>query len=336
MNQAPAPPLDRRFAVAPMLEVTDRHCRYFLRLLSRRALLYTEMLSVGAILNGDRQRLLDFDPIERPLALQVGGSEPAAMAEAARLAGDWGYDEININCGCPSARVRHGRFGACLMAAPKSVARAAAAMRRACRLPVTVKCRIGIDDRDDYAFLRDFVDRVADAGVGVFIVHARKAVLGGLTPKQNREIPPLDYEMVRRLKADRPDLAVVLNGGLSSLDQAAVEAAGLDGVMLGRQVYETPCLLAEVDRRLHGDERPAPARADVVEAMRPYLALRLAEGVPLHLMTRHLSGLYHGLPGARGWRRQLNEAAARPGAGLEVLAEALALVEPQAAGRQAA
>ena len=329
-------PLDRRFAVAPMMDCTDRHCRYFLRQLSRRALLYTEMIAVEAILHGDRQRLLGFDPAERPLALQVGGIEPSAMAEAARLAADWGYDEININCGCPSDRVRHGRFGACLMAEPASVAAAADAMRRAGPLPVTVKCRIGIDAREDYAFFRDFVARLADAGVAVFVVHARKAVLGGLTPKQNRVIPPLKYDYVRRLKAERPDLTLVLNGGLDSLERAEAEAAGLDGVMLGRAAYRTPYLLAEVDRRFFADERPAPTRPEAVAAMRPYIAARLADGVPLHLMTRHLTGLYQGLPGARAWRRQLNEAAARPGAGLELLAAALALVEPQAAGRQAA
>ncbi|MCW5772062.1 MAG: tRNA dihydrouridine(20/20a) synthase DusA, partial [Rhodospirillaceae bacterium] len=320
--------LDRRFSVAPMMECTDRFYRTMARILSRRALLYTEMITTGAALRGDRARLLGFDAFERPVALQLGGADPAAMAEAARLAEDLGYDEVNINCGCPSDRVQAGRFGACLMAEPDTVAACVAAMRRAVSIPVTVKTRIGIDDRDSYEHLVDFVRRVADAGCDVFVVHARKAWLQGLSPKQNREIPPLRYETVLRLKADFPQLAIVLNGGLKSVDEAAayIGPDGLDGVMLGRAAYDTPYILADIDRRLFGDPRPVPTRADVVEAYLPYVERMRGEGVPLAPLAKPLIPLFHGQAGGRLWRRHLAEQVHRRGAGPEVLREGLAIV----------
>lgn len=320
--------IDRRFSVAPMMECTDRFYRYFARLLTRRALLYTEMITTGAALHGERARVLGFDPFEHPVALQLGGSDPAAMAECARLAQDLGYDEVNINCGCPSDRVQAGRFGACLMAEPETVAACVAAMRRAVSIPVTVKTRIGIDARDSYEHLADFVRQVAGAGCTVFAIHARKAWLQGLSPKENREIPPLNYETVYRLKADFPALTIVLNGGMKSLDEAAahVGPSRLDGVMIGRAAYDTPYMLAEVDRRIFNDARPAPTRAEAVRAYLPFVERMRAAGVPLGPIAKPLIPLFHGQPGGRLWRRHLAERVHRAGAGPEVLESGLAVI----------
>ncbi len=332
----PKEPHPWRFCVAPMMDRTDRHCRFFHRLLSRRARLYTEMLTAGAVIHGDRSRLLGFDAAEHPVALQLGGSEPEALAEAARIGAGFGYDEINLNCGCPSDRVQRGRFGAALMAEPQLVGRCLAAMRAAVAVPVTVKCRIGIDDQDDDALFR-FVETVhAVAGVTVFIIHARKAWLQGLSPRQNREVPPLRYELVFRLKAERPDLKIVLNGGLADLNAAETVLAegALDGVMLGRAAYADPWLLSQVDRRLFGEQTAEPTRHDIIRAMLPYAERLAAEGVCLHALARHIHGLFQGRPGARAFRRHLAENAHLPGAGPEVLAAAAS--QAPLAGRMAA
>lgn len=323
-----------RFSVAPMMDWTDRHCRTFHRLLAPHALLYTEMVTAQAVLRGDRQRLLGFDPSEHLVALQLGGSDPAAMAEAAAIGAAWGYDEININVGCPSDRVQSGRFGACLMAEPQTVAACVAAMRAAVTVPVTVKCRIGIDDRDSYGALLAFVDSVAAAGCCTFIVHARKAWLSGLSPKQNREVPPLRHEVVQQLKADRPELTVVLNGGLADPAQAAALLESVDGVMLGRAAYQTPYVLAELEHRLATPDRPLPERQAVVAALLPYVAEQRARGVPLKGITRHLMGLFHGQPGGRIWRQALSDAPRHPDAGPEFLERALE--RTRAAARHAA
>jgi tRNA-dihydrouridine synthase A len=313
-----------RFSVAPMLDWTDRHCRFFHRLLSRQALLYTEMITTGALLYGDRQRFLQFDPNEHPLALQLGGSEPAALAACATIAEDFGYDEVNLNVGCPSDRVQNGRFGACLMAEPELVAECVAAMRNAVAIPVTVKSRIGIDDRDSYAELAHFIGTVAGAGCKTFIVHARKAWLQGLSPKQNREVPPLRYDVVYRLKRDFPQLHIVLNGGITTLEQAEESLRqGIDGVMMGREAYHNPYILAEVDRRLFGSKADVITRTEVIEKLMPYIEEQLAEGVRLHSITRHILGLFHGEMGARSWRRHLSEQAVKYGADASVVREAL-------------
>jgi len=322
--------LDRRFSIAPMMDWTDRHCRFLHRLITRRALLYTEMAVDQAVIRGDAERLLAFDPAEQPVALQLGGSDPADLAEAARIGAEFGYAEINLNVGCPSDRVQSGRFGACLMREPDLVADCVAAMRETVTVPVTVKCRIGVDDQDPRQALFGFVETVAAAGADVFIVHARKAWLQGLSPKENRTVPPLDYDLVRDLKRARPDLAIILNGGLQSLADCAREGAGLDGVMVGRAAYQTPWMLAEVDRALFGENGPR-SRAEVARAYRAHVAARLEEGVPLRAMTRHLLGLYHGEPGAREFRRILTLEPGRPGAGAEVIDRALAAVDPRAA-----
>ena len=295
-----------------MLDWTDRHCRYFLRLISPHILLYSEMVTTGAILHGPRKRLMDFDPTEKPLALQLGGSEPEALAECARIGADWGYDEINLNVGCPSDRVQRGRFGACLMAEPELVADCVAAMVRAVPIPVTVKTRIGVDERDSYEELVHFVRTVAEAGCGTFIIHARKAWLSGLSPKENREVPPLRYDIAARIKQDFPGLNIVLNGGIQSLVEARTHLDTFDGVMIGRAAYHNPYLLAEAGG-FHGDSRSPPSRRAIAEAMLPYIERQLAEGVRLHGITRHMLGLFHGQPGGRIWRRQLGEAATRPG-----------------------
>ncbi len=326
---------DHLFSVAPMMDWTDRHCRAFHRTLTKRARLYTEMVTADAVIHGDREKLLGFNAVEHPLALQLGGSEPAKLAEAARIGESFGYDEINLNCGCPSDRVQSGSFGAVLMKRPEIVADSIAAMQAAVSVPVTVKCRIGVDEDDPETRLFSFVDTVAAAGCNVFIIHARKAWLKGLSPKENREIPPLDYALVKRLKAARPDFAVVLNGGLSSLDAATVHLADLDGVMLGRAAYQTPSILGAADRLF---PETAGARTEIdavsaVEAYRPYIAARLDEGVRLHAMTRHMLGLFAGRPGAKLWRRCLSEHGPKEGAGLDVLDAALAHVAP---GRSAA
>jgi tRNA-dihydrouridine synthase A len=308
-----------RFSVAPMMERTDRHCRYFLRLLSRHALLYTEMVTADAVLHGDRERLLGFDAAEHPVALQLGGSDPNKLAEASRIGEAFGYDEINLNIGCPSDRVQSGRFGACLMAEPGLVAECVAAMRGAVSAPVTVKCRIGIDDQDAEASLDKFIDVVADAGCSSFIVHARKAWLDGLSPKENREVPPLDYDRVWRLKARRPDLTIAINGGIETLSDATSHLERVDGVMVGRASYADPYILAEVDREIFGEQAPPPSRLDVLDRFMPYVEAELAKGVRLNQMTRHILGLFHGVPRARLFRRYLAENAHLDGAGLSVL-----------------
>lgn len=329
---------DRTFSVAPMMDWTDRHARYFLRLISRHVLLYTEMVSTGALLHGDRASLLGYTPAEHPLALQLGGSEPDDMALCARMAEDYGYDEVNINVGCPSDRVRSGRFGACLMADPHVVAECVAAMRANVAVPITVKTRIGIDERDSYADLSDFVGTVAAAGCATFIIHARKAWLRGLSPKENREVPPLCYTRVHRLKADFPKLRIVINGGITSLEQALTHLRApvpVDGVMIGREAYHNPYLLAGVDGRFFNDRRSVRSRHEIVDALLPYVENHLALGVPLTRMTRHILGLFHGQPGARQWRRILSERAHRLGAGAEVIREAARAVAEEKLVRNA-
>jgi tRNA-dihydrouridine synthase A len=314
---------DVRVSVAPMMDWTDRHCRYFLRLLSQRVLLYTEMVTTDAVLHGDRTRLLGFDPAEQPLALQLGGSDPAHLAECARIGEAFGYAEINLNVGCPSDRVQSGRFGACLMAEPERVADSVASMRAAVGIPVTVKTRTGIDDLDRYDDLVRFTGLMEAAGADKLIVHARKAWLQGLSPKRNREVPPLDYGRVYRLKADFPQLPIHLNGGVTSLTQAQDHLTHVDGVMIGREAYHNPYLLAHVDRRFHDPAAPVPGRAEVVRGMLPYIESWLQRGVPLNRITRHMLGLFHGVPGARRWRRMLSEGAHRPDNGAELLERAL-------------
>jgi tRNA-dihydrouridine synthase A len=336
--------MDRRLSIAPMMDWTDRHCRAFHRTLTGRALLYTEMVTAPAVIHGDRERLLGFDPVEHPVALQLGGSDPAELAEAARIGEGFGYDEINLNVGCPSDRVQSGRFGACLMKEPALVAECMAAIREAVSVPATVKCRIGVDDQDPEVALFALVDACAAAGVDVFVIHARKAWLQGLSPKENRDVPPLDYGLVRRLKRERPHLSINLNGGVASLEEAeahldAADGVQLDGVMLGRAAYHEPAILGQADRRLFG-----AATADVdafaaIERYRPYMAARLAEGVHLAAMTRHMLGVMHGRAGARAFRRILTVESVRPGAGLEVLDRAVAAVreaEARASQRAAA
>jgi tRNA-dihydrouridine synthase A len=324
--------LDRRLSVAPMMDWTDRHCRYFLRLIARRALLYTEMVPVGAILLGRSERFLGFDPAERPVALQLGGAEPDDLARAAEIGGRFGYDEINLNVGCPSDRVQSARFGACLMAEPDLVARSVAAMRAACDAPVTVKTRIGIDEEEGYGFLARFVERVAAAGCRTFIIHARKAWLSGLSPKENREIPPLCYEVVHRLKSGFPELEIIVNGGIRTIEQALGQLGHVDGVMLGREAYQNPYGLIGFERGLFDQAGPGPSRKEIVRAFMPYADRQLAGGVPLRSLTRHMLGLFNGLPGARRWRRYLSETAHRPGAGVEVIEEALTAVTGQSSG----
>lgn len=309
-----------------MLDWTDRHCRYFLRQITRRALLYTEMITTGALLHQPPTRFLAFSPEEHPLALQLGGSDPADLAACARLATDWGYDEINLNVGCPSDRVQNGRFGACLMAEPALVADCIAAMREVTPLPVTVKHRIGIDDQDSYMQLHSFVEAVAGAGCETFIVHARKAWLQGLSPKQNREVPPLRYELVHRLKRAFPTLTIVINGGFQTLDQVEQQLGAVDGVMVGREAYTNPWLLASVDQRFFGAAPTTLSRGDVVHRMLPYIADAQARGIPINRITRHMLGLFQGQPRARAWRRHLSENAHLPGVGAEVVEQALSLV----------
>ena len=316
------------FAVAPMMEWTDRHCRYFHRLLSHHALLYTEMVTADAVIHGDRERLLGFDPAEHPVALQLGGAEPDKLAEAARIGADFGYDEINLNCGCPSDRVQAGRFGAALMAEPDLVADCVRAMKRAVSLPVTVKCRIGIDDQDTEADLDRFVDAIEAAGVDAVIVHARKAWLEGLSPKENRDVPPLDYGRVHRLKSARPHLPIVINGGIQSLDEADCQLHHVDGVMLGRAAYHDPSLLGDVDRRFFDDDCPTSDPAEVVAAMMAYAERERGKGVRLNQIARHMLGLHQGVAGARAWRRILTVESCRDGAGPEVFERALAAVRP--------
>jgi tRNA-dihydrouridine synthase A len=326
MTSFKANDLPRRFAVAPMMEWTDRHCRFFHRLLTRRAVLYTEMLTTGAVLHGDRARLLRYDAAEHPVALQLGGCDPGALAACARIGADLGFDEINLNVGCPSDRVQDGRFGACLMAEPALVGDCVAAMKAAVAVPVTVKCRIGIDAQDPEQALENFAGAVEAAGVDALIVHARKAWLKGLSPKENREVPPLDYGRVYRLKSAHPLLPIVLNGGVASVEQALSHLAHVDGVMMGRAAYQEPWRLLEVDAAVFGDEPAFATAKEAALALIPYIARELGQGTRLHAITRHLHGLFRAVPGARAFRRALAGAPARPQAGAALLAEALALV----------
>jgi tRNA-dihydrouridine synthase A len=309
-----------------MMDWTDRHDRMFLRQISRRALLYTEMVTSAALMHGDSDYLLDYNQAEHPVALQLGGSDPQELAAAARLGEQAGYDEINLNVGCPSDRVQSGAFGACLMARPQLVADCVSAMAEAVKLPVTVKCRIGIDDQDSEAELVSFVDTVSTAGCTVFIIHARKAILQGLSPKQNREIPPLDYPRVYRIKALFPKLEIIINGGINSLDMAADMLSHVDGVMLGREAYQNPFILHEVDQRFYDQAPQGQSRADYLRAYLPYVEAELTRGTPLNHMTRHLLGLFKGQPGGKQFRRHLSENSTRVGAGLDVLTDALACV----------
>jgi tRNA-dihydrouridine synthase A len=314
--------------VAPMMDWTDRHCRYFLRLIAPRALLYTEMIPTGAILFGDRERFLGFDPAEHPVALQLGGADPDQLGRCAELGAARGYDEINLNVGCPSDRVQNARFGACLMAEPDLVARCVRAMRAAAPVPVTVKTRIGIDELDSYDFLCRFVEAGAGAGCGTVILHARKAWLSGLSPKENRELPPLRYETVHRVKADFPELEIIANGGIRTIEQARAQLAKVDGVMIGREAYQNPYALAEWERLLLGTaEEPTPSRFEIIERLLPYIERELAAGTPLRAITRHILGLFNGVPGARAWRRHLSEAAHLPGADAEVVRDATTAIQ---------
>ena len=310
-----------------MMDWTDRHCRVFHRLMTRRARLYTEMLTTGAIIHGDRRRLLGFDQTEHPVALQLGGSDPRDLATAAKIGEDFGYDEINLNVGCPSDRVKDGRFGACLMAEPALVAAGVEAMKRQVRIPVTVKCRIGIDDQDPEMALDTLARDVIAAGADALIVHARKAWLEGLSPKENRDVPPLDYDRVYRLKASMANVPIIINGGITGLAEAKQHLAHVDGVMLGRAAYQEPWRLLAVDPELFGEAASYAAMKDVFEAMMPYIEDELAQGTRLHSITRHFVGAFFGVPGARAFRRHLAENGTRPGAGVNVLREAVALVE---------
>jgi len=314
--------LAHRFCIAPMMEWTDTHCRVLHRLLTRHALLYTEMVTAEAIIRGNRQRLLGYDPSEHPVAVQLGGSDPARLAEAAKLAAEMGYDEINLNVGCPSDRVQAGRFGACLMREPELVAACVSQMRAAVRVPVTVKCRLGVDDQDPRESLSTMIERCEAAGVTTFIVHARKAWLEGLSPKENRDVPPLDYDLVYAAKRERPRLTIVINGGIETLDACEHHLKHVDGVMLGRAAYHSPAILAQVDARFFGG---APRNVDdAIDAYLDYVDRKLREGVPLNAMTKHLLGLFNGKPGARQFRRHLSENATRKGANLQTLRDALA------------
>src|SRR4051795_569803 len=326
MSEKTTKSYDFLFSVAPMMDWTDRHCRVFHRLMSRRARLYTEMLTTGAIIHGDRRRLLGFDASEHPVALQLGGSSPADLAQAARIGEDFGYDEINLNVGCPSDRVKDGRFGACLMAEPALVTEGVAAMKRAVKIPVTVKCRIGIDDQDPEVALDVLARGVIAAGADALVVHARKAWLNGLSPKENRDIPPLDYDRVYRLKAALPGVLIIINGGIGSLAEAKTHLAHVDGVMLGRAAYQEPWRLLNVDSELFGEAAPHAAMKDVFAAMMPYIEDQLAQGARLHSMTRHFVGAFHGVPGARAFRRHLAENGVGAGASAQVLRDAIALV----------
>jgi tRNA-dihydrouridine synthase A len=316
-------------SIAPMMDCTDLHCRYFLRLLSPGVRLYTEMVTAQAVLQGDRDRLLGFDPAERPLALQLGGSEPTLLAEATAAALPYSYDEINLNIGCPSDRVQSGRFGACLMADPERVADCVRAMREVATVPVTVKTRIGIDDSDDYDFLVAFIDTVRRAGCEHFIVHARKAILAGLSPKENRTVPPLDYDRVYRLRSDFPELRIVLNGGIDSIDAVRAHLEHVDGVMVGRKAYADPFFLTEIQANFlsTGCDWRAPTREHVINKMAEYAEHQLRSGVRLHHITRHMLGLYSGQPGARRWRRFVSQKAAEPGSGPEILLQSLAALD---------
>lgn len=309
-----------------MLDWTDRYCRYFLRLISSHVLLYTEMVTTGAILHGNRARFLDFDPSEHPVALQLGGSEPEALGQCAKLGEAWGYDEINLNVGCPSDRVQSGRFGACLMLTPELVADCIKAMRDQVTIDVTVKHRIGVDDQDSYQALCDFVGKVSEAGCETFIVHARKAWLQGLSPKENREIPPLHYETVHQLKRDYPDLQIIINGGITTLEQVEENLKQVDGVMIGREAYNNPWILSQADSLIYASEGSPASRHQIIEAMIPYIDQELSAGTPINRITRHILGLFQGLPGAKKWRRMLSEEAHKAGADSGLIRRAAAQV----------
>ncbi|MFL5083418.1 MAG: tRNA dihydrouridine(20/20a) synthase DusA [Xanthobacteraceae bacterium] len=315
-----------RFCVAPMMDWTDRHCRFFHRLLTRRALIYTEMVTTGAVLHGDRARLIGFDPFEHPVAIQLGGCDPRALAACARIAEDFGYDEVNLNVGCPSDRVQEGRFGACLMAEPELVGDCVAAMKAAVRVPLTVKCRLGIDHQDPEAALDAMAKTVKAAGADALVVHARKAWLHGLSPKENREVPPLDHARVYRLKRSHPDLDIVLNGGIGSVESAAAHLAHVDGVMMGRAAYQEPWRLLTVDPLLFGEPAPFASAKAAAEALMPYVARETERGTRLYAIARHLLGLFHAVPGARAFRRHLATEGVKAGAGPQVLRDALSLV----------
>ena len=315
-----------RLSLAPMLDWTDRDFRYLCRLISKHTLLYTEMITTGALLHGDHQRFLAHDAIEYPMALQLGGSDPAELAKCAKLGAEAGYQEINLNVGCPSDRVQNGRFGACLMAEPRLVAECVTAMKQAVDIPITVKTRLGIDEHDSYEFLREFVGAVYQSEVDAVILHARKAWLKGLSPKENRDIPPLEYEKVYQIRQEFPDLHLDINGGIHTLDEAEKHLQQVDGVMMGRALYHQPYILAEADKRIFNDDRSIPSQHEIVELMLPYIEMRMKEGRPLKSITRHMLGLFQGLPGARRWRRHLSENAHLPGAGVEVVRDALKLI----------
>ncbi|MDK2126275.1 tRNA dihydrouridine(20/20a) synthase DusA [Parachitinimonas caeni] len=327
MSLVPASKPSRRVSVAPMLDWTDRHYRYMLRLISRHTWLYTEMVTTGAIIHGDKHRHLDFNPEEDPVALQLGGSEPDDLARCARTAENWGYNEINLNVGCPSERVQSGAFGACLMAEPQLVADCVKAMRDAVTIPVTVKHRLGIDQIEDYGYVRDFVGTVAEAGCEVFIAHARNAILKGLSPKDNREIPPLKYDYVYRLKRDFPQLEILINGGIVSWDAVTTHLAEVDGVMIGRAAYHDPYSFASVDQQFYGDDRQIPSRVDVAKLMVPYIESQMKRGSKVKHVARHMLGLFQGMPGARNWRRTLSDSKQLEGAGPELILKALAEIE---------
>ncbi len=315
--------INRRFSVAPMLDWTDRHCRYFHRLLSKHALLYTEMVTTGALIHGDKHRFLQFNASENPVAFQLGGSNPKDLAVCAKMVEEYGYDEINLNVGCPSDRVQNGSFGACLMAEPALVAECIAAMSQVVSIPVTVKSRIGIDDKDSYEELVQFIGTIADTGCKTFIVHARKAWLKGLSPKQNREVPPLDYERVYQLKRDFPGLEIIINGGITTLEQASGMLDQVDGVMVGREAYQNPYILAGVDNLLYGDIKEKVSRQEIVQTLIPYIQEQLRLGLRLNNVSRHILGLFHGEPGARGWRRYISENVSKAGADETVILRAL-------------
>ncbi len=324
-------PADIRFSIAPMMDWTDRHCRFVHRLLTRRARLYTEMVTTGAVIHGDRTRLLGFDPAEQPVALQLGGSDPAELARAARIGADLGYSEINLNVGCPSDRVQNGAFGACLMREPALVADSVAGMKAAVAIPVTVKCRLGVDEQDPEIALDALADAVVAAGVDALIVHARKAWLKGLSPKENRDVPPLDYGRVHRLKARLPMLPIAINGGIATLEAAREQLAHVDGVMMGRAAYQNPDLLSGVDAVLFGEAAPMPDSRGALVALEPYIAHHLEAGGRLHAITRHLVGFFNGRPGARAFRRHLAMVCVRPEAGLADYRAALAHLDRPAA-----
>ncbi len=327
MTQKNSLALNRRICVAPMLDWSDKHCRYFHRLLSEYTVLYTEMVTTGALIKGDRQRHLDFNPQEHPVALQLGGSSVQDLTACSKMAEDYGYDEVNLNVGCPSNRVQKGRFGACLMAEPELVAECVAAMQEAVSIPVSVKSRIGIDDLDSYEELVHFVACVAEGGCYTFIIHARKAWLSGLSPKQNRQVPPLRYEVVQQIKQDFPHLDIIINGGITSLQQAENLLQHVDGVMIGREVYHNPYILEQADSLFYRQQYQLKTRYDVVQALIPYIQEQLTGGTRLHSITRHILGLFHGVQGAKAWRRYLSTYSPRQGADESVVLQALALVQ---------